>query len=138
MAKKVNLKKVAATVKQLSDETSPLSKLTVAEVTEIIEHYHRVIRTLLLSGYQISIHGYGLHRLKYRKQRQYNTPVTGTGTVPHHFIADFDYAKSYQNNLTVLTEADYAKWLTKNQEPDNQKSRLKYLNRLENQQLKLL
>ncbi len=58
--KRVGLKQVASLMKQF-DETDVLKGLSVKEISQLIVLYHRVIRTYLLHGCRVNIHGYGTY-----------------------------------------------------------------------------
>ncbi|MEK8017152.1 MAG: hypothetical protein VSS75_009805 [Candidatus Parabeggiatoa sp.] len=103
--KRVGLKQIASLMKQF-DETEVLKGLSVKEISQLMTLYHRVIRTYLLHGCRVNIHGYGTYRVLHRRPRFYKSPI-GQGTTSRHFVADFAYSKSFLGRLTVMLERDY-------------------------------
>ena len=134
--KRIGLRQIASAMKQL-DETTLLSRLSVKEISQLMKLYHRVIRTHLLNGYRVNIHGYGTHRIRFRRPRPYKTPQAGQGMTSPHFVADFTYSRRLLTKLTVLIEGDYVTWLKGRN--DNFANRKEYLERINQQnQLTLL
>ena len=132
--KRVGLKQVASLMKQF-DETDVLKGLSVKEILQLIVLYHRVIRTYLLHGCRVNIHGYGTYRVLHRRPRFHKAPMTGQGTTSRHFVADFAYSKSFLHRFTIMLEGDYERWLKGRD--DNDANRKEYLDRI-NQQNQLV